>query len=110
MARNFIGEGEAVDAIAPYDVAAGAGCLIGSLFCVALNSYKAGEQGVFGACGMWELKKTNAQAWTAFQKIYWDNTAKETTNVVGANTLIGVSVLAAVNPSAVGKVRLNGTA
>lgn len=110
MARNFIGEGEAVDLIAPYDVSAGGGALIGSLFGVALNTYKSGESGVFGTCGIWELKKTSAQAWTQGQKIYWDNTAKEATSTVGANTLIGVAVLAAVNPSAVGRVRLNGTA
>lgn len=110
MARNFIGEGKAVDLIAPYDVAAGAGALVGSLFGVALNAYKLNEQGVFGTCGIWELKKTNAQAWTAGQKVYWDNTAKEVTSTVGANTLIGVATVAALNPSATGRVRLNGTA
>lgn len=110
MARNFIGEGEAVDLPAPYAVTSGSGALIGSLFGVALNNYALNDMGVFGTCGIWELKKTSAQAWTVGQKIYWDNTAKEATNVVGTNTLIGVAVLAAVNPSPVGRVRLNGTA
>lgn len=110
MARNFIGEGEAVDLIAPYDVAAGSGALVGGLFGVALNTYKSAELGVFGTCGIWELKKTNAQAWTQGQVVYWDNTAKEVTSTAGANTKIGVAVVAALNPSATGKVRLNGTA
>jgi predicted RecA/RadA family phage recombinase len=110
MARNFIGEGEAVDLIAPYDVTAGSGALVGALFGVALNTYKLNDQGVFGTCGIWELKKTSAQAWTAGQKVYWDNTAKEVTSTAGANVLIGVAVAAAVNPSATGRVRLNGTA
>ena len=108
MARNFIGEGEAVDLPAPYDVTSGSGALVGTLFGVALNTYKSGDMGVFGTEGIWDLKKTSAQAWTVGQAIYWDNTAKEATNVVGTNTLIGKAVLAAVNPSSTGRVRLNG--
>jgi len=41
--------------------------------------------------------------------IYWDDAAKNATTTVGTNKLIGVATAAAANPSATGRVRLNGS-
>jgi len=61
--------------------------------------------------GVFDLKKVGSQAWAAGDKIYWDNTAKETTKTATANTLIGVAVEAVANGAAdiVGRVRLNAS-
>ena len=44
-------------------------------------------------------------------KVYWDNTAKETTKTATSNTLIGVAVEAVSNGASdtVGRLRLNGS-
>jgi predicted RecA/RadA family phage recombinase len=57
-----------------------------------------------------DLAKVSAQAWTEGAKIYWDDTAKNFTTTSGGNTLAGVAAAAAANPSATGKVRLDGVA
>ena len=61
--------------------------------------------------GVYDLKKVASQAWAAGDKIYWDNTAKNTTKTLTANTLIGVAENEAVAGGAtdlIGRVRLNG--
>lgn len=109
MARNFIQEGDILNLAAPYAVASGAGALIGSIFGVAMVDLANGATGSFAIEGVFALKKTSAQAWTVGAKVYWDNTAKEVTTTSTSNTLIGVAVEAAANPSATGKVRLNAS-
>ena len=53
--------------------------------------------------------KVSAQAWaTVGLDIYWDDTAKKFTTVSTNNTLIGKNVATAANPSATGRLRLNG--
>ncbi len=41
--------------------------------------------------GVYELKKLGSQAWASANRIYWDNTARQTTKVTTSNTLIGVA-------------------
>lgn len=106
--KNFIQRGEVVTLAAPYDVASGAGLLVGSVFGVATSGALSGATVEVALCGVYELAKTSAQAWTVGAKIYWDDTAKVCTTVNTSNTLIGVAVAAAANPSATGLVRLNG--
>lgn len=59
--------------------------------------------------GVVDLAKVSAQAWTVGAAIYWDDTAKLMTTVSTGNTLVGVAVAVATNPSSSGRVRLNGT-
>jgi predicted RecA/RadA family phage recombinase len=59
---------------------------------------------------VFDLKKVASQAWTAGDKIYWDNTNKEVTKTATSNTLIGVAVVAVAGGASdtLGQVRLNG--
>lgn len=107
--KNFIQDGDVLTLAAPYDRLSGEGALIGSIFGVAAVDVLSTKNGQFKTKGVFSLKKTSAQAWTQGAKIYWDNTAKEATNVATGNTPIGVATEAAANPSATGKVRLNGS-
>ncbi len=52
----------------------------------------------------------STQAWAVGERIYWDNTARQTTKVTTSNTLIGVAteVVAGGAGDVVGRVRLNG--
>lgn len=114
MAKNFIQPGDRLtltvtDDSSAVDIKSGEGYLLGSIFGVAITDVAAGEEGAFETTGVWELPKTSAQAWTVGQKIYWNNSSRVATTAASGNTLIGVAVAAAANPSDVGRVRLNGS-
>lgn len=109
MAKNYIQEGDTLTLPAPYAVSSGGGALIGAVFGVALETLASGATGDFQTEGVFELPKTSAQAWTVGTKIYWDDTNKVTTTTATSNTLIGVAVAVAANPSSTGLVRLNGS-
>lgn len=106
--RNFVQDGDTLSLTAPYDVASGAGAKIGGLFGVAVADVDSGNTGQFKMSGVFDLKKTSAQAWASVGTlIYWDDTNKECTTTASTNLCIGVNVAAAANPSATGRVRLN---
>lgn len=109
--KNYIQDGLNVTvAAAPYAVVAGACVLVGvGLFGVAAGTAASGAEVVLVTGGVFDLAKLEAQAWTVGAKVYWDNTAKLCTTVSTSNTLIGVAIDAAANPTTIGRVRLNGS-
>lgn len=108
MATNYIQPGDVLPLVAPYDVAAGAGMKIGSLFAVAQAAALSGAAVQGATTGVWQLKKTASQAWTVGEKVYWDDTNKECTDTASTHILIGVAVEAvgAGAGETLGKVRL----
>lgn len=108
MAKNYVQPGKVVTLTAPYQRNSGEGALVGSIFGVALTTVANAVDGEFAVEGVFELKKTSAQAWTQGALIYWDNTNKECTTTSTSNKLIGTATKAAANPSSTGFVRLNG--
>ncbi|NVK57321.1 MAG: DUF2190 family protein [Alteromonadaceae bacterium] len=106
--KNFVQLGESITLPAPYDVTAGAGALVGSIFGVAQGAAAATEDVVLVRRGVFELAKTSAQAWNQGAKIYWDDTNKVATTTATSNTLIGAAVAAAANPSTTGTVLVDG--
>lgn len=107
--KNFRREGNSNSVPAPSGgVVAGDGVLVGSLFGIAAIDAADGESVEIACVGVFEMKKTSAQAWTVGAKVYWDSTNKVVTTTASGNSLIGVAVGAAANPSATGLVRLNG--
>lgn len=109
MASNFYQDGEVLPFTMPYAVNSGGGVQVGSIFGVATSTYGSGDTGQVAVCGVWSLAKTSAQAWTEGQKIYWDNSNKRCDSDSTVGMLVGVATVAAVNPSSVGYVRLNGS-
>lgn len=107
--KNFIANGKVITVIAPYALASGAGCLVGSLFGIAVGPAAAGAEVPIRTDGVYSMPKPGSQAWTVGARIYWDDAAKVATTVVGTNKLIGVAV-AAVGAGAgetTGQVRLS---
>ncbi len=102
---NAIQPGKHVAVTAPRAVASGEGVLVGSLFGIATAAALISTEVVIETHGVFSHAKTSAQAWSAGDPIYWDDTNHVFDNVTG--TLVGVAVEAAANPSATGKVRLN---
>lgn len=91
---------------APYDVAGGDGCLVGSLFGIASTTVVSGKPVAIDTGGAYAIKKTAAQTFTVGAKVYWDNTAKSVTSVSTDNTLIGVAIKAAAGGDATATVKL----
>jgi predicted RecA/RadA family phage recombinase len=111
MATNFIQPGDSLDIPAPSGgVVSGTPYLIGGLFCVALSTAAVGIVSAFSTKGVWNLPKATGQAWTAGQRIYWDDTNKVCTTVATVGQLIGVSTGVAASGAAAAAVRLNGVA
>lgn len=106
MAKNYIQSGDRLTLTAPYDVASGAGALVGNIFGVALNTALSGASNEFAVEGVWELTKVTAETWAQGDLAYWDNTAKKVTQVAYGNTLIGTVTEAAGNTATTGRVNL----
>jgi predicted RecA/RadA family phage recombinase len=108
--RNFVQKGRTVTLPAPYAVASGAGLLVGSIFGVANFAAVQGANVEADVVGVFDLPKTDAQAWTVGALIYWDDTNKVCTTVSSTNKLIGVALSAVANTAGLttGRVRLNG--
>lgn len=109
MAKNYVAAGRTIDFAAPYNRNPGEAALLGSLVGISLGTLLSTVIGSWAVEGVWDVAKVNAQAWTAGALIYWDDSAKLFTNVSTSNTRVGIAALAAANPTAVGRVRLNGT-
>jgi predicted RecA/RadA family phage recombinase len=107
--KNFIQPGDTITVAAPYELDAGEGARVGMIFGVAIADAANGAAVELATRGVFEIKKTSAQAWTVGDAIYWNNSTKvATTATTAGNIFIGVALAAALNPSATGIVRLNG--
>lgn len=110
--KNYIQHGRTVTLPAPVALVSGQGFLVGSIFAVA-NFAAAQSAPVEGDVeGVFDLPKTDAQAWTVGAPIYWDNTngCCTTSSASNANKLIGAAMLPVANTAGLttGRVRLNG--
>lgn len=108
--KNFVQPGNTITLTAPYAVTSGDGLLVGAIFGVAAGTAASGDPVETALEGVYDLKKVASQAWAVGDKIYWDNTAKNTTKTLTSNTLIGVAtdVVAGGSTDLIGRVRLNG--
>lgn len=109
--KNYVQDGNIVTLAAPYDVASGAGFLVGAIFAVACAAALATMAVEGKTRGVFDLARTTGAGtdWTAGTRLYWDNAAKTLTKTAGGNTLIGVALTAALVGDAVGRIRLNGS-
>lgn len=108
MANNYVQKGEVLSLTAPYNVSSGGGLLVGALVGIAQIDALQNAQVQVAIEGVWEVDKVDAQAWAEGEKVYWDDSAKNFTTTSSGNTLAGVAAEAAANPTATGKLRLNG--
>jgi predicted RecA/RadA family phage recombinase len=107
--KNFIQNGRTISLTAPYAVLSGGGLLVGSIFGVASFNAAISETVEAQLEGVFELPKTSALAIAIGERLYWDNTARVVNKTVAGNTLIGVAVSTAADPSPTVLVRLNGS-
>ena len=108
MARNYVQPGETLTLTAPRTLASGDGFVVGALFAVALAAAATDKPVEGRRVDVFDLTKAAGAAWTAGQKVYWDNTAFNVTATAGGNALIGAAVQAAASAAVVGRVLLTG--
>ena len=107
--KNFVQDSEIITLTAPYAVTSGQALKVGAIVAVATTDAAINAAVEAVTRGVVDLAKLSAQAWALGDRVYWDDTAKLTTTVSAGNTLIGVAIAVAANPSAAGRVRLNGS-
>lgn len=107
--KNFIQDGDTLTVTAPYALLSGGGCLVGSLFGVAVSDALISTEVEIKTEGVFDLPKVGSQAWTVGARVYWDDTNKHLTTTASTHKLVGVAV-AAVGSGAgetIGRVRLS---
>ncbi|MFZ6819845.1 DUF2190 family protein [Undibacterium sp. Ji22W] len=107
--KNQTQAGGTLTLVAPSNLTAGQGFLVGVIFAIASQNALSGEQVEGKRMGVYTLPKTSAQAWSVGDRIYWDATNNRCDNVGTVGLLIGAATAAATNPSTVGSVVLSGT-
>mgnify|MGYP002716177526 FL=1 len=108
--KNFKQHGDMITILAAAAIASGQLVRANSLIGVAATDAAIGEEVEIKTTGVFDLTKTSAQAWQVGQPIYMIAASGVLTNAAGTgNYLVGVAVAAAANPSATGRVRLNGS-
>lgn len=108
--KNFIQPGFVIPLAAPYARLSGEGAMVDSVFGVATVDVAVGVVADFNTTGVFELAKTSAQAWTVGMPVFWDNTNKRCDSGGTLGSLIGHATEVAANPTAVGRVKLQGIA
>lgn len=107
--KNFIQDGESLELVAPYDVASGAGALVGSIFGIAYDGALSGAAVVLSLEGVYDITALNTDVAAVGVKAYWDNTNKRITITSASNTYVGVFTKAKANGDTTAQVRLNGS-
>lgn len=107
--KNYVQPGDVVTLTAPYDVASGAGALVGLIFGIAVGTVANGAVGEFSTQGVYDITALTTDTASVGAAAYWDNTNKRITTTVGSNTKVGVFMVAKINGDTTARIRLNGT-
>lgn len=106
--KNYVQEGEVITLIAPYARLAGEGAKVANIFGVAINDVAISVAGEFAVEGVFDIKALSTDVIAQGTKVYWDDTAKNITAVVGANLLVGAVTAAKANGELTARVYLDG--
>lgn len=108
--KNFIQHGDMITIVATAAITSGQLVRVNSLVGVAAADGAIGDEVELKTTGVFELSKTSAQAWAVGAPVYMISGSGLATTAAGTgNYLIGVVAAEAANPSATGRVRLNGS-
>ncbi|KSW22769.1 MULTISPECIES: DUF2190 family protein [Pseudomonas] len=108
--KTFIQNGDIITVPAPAGgTVSGKLYKVGAFIGVAATTEAAGDPVELKLTGVFELTKTSAQAWAVGDLVYMNTTSGSLSNASATGlVLVGAATEAAANPSAVGRVRLNG--
>lgn len=98
---NYLNTGDA-------DIKYGEVVVLTDIVGVAASDIPAGTLGAVTLSGVFEVKATTAAAFTVGQKLYWDASAKEATNVSESMVPLGVAVAAKAQAESAVNVKIGG--
>lgn len=104
--KNNHSEGNALDLVAPYDVASGAPFKVGAIIAIAASAALSGAAVVGYVGRAYTVPKATGAAWAIGDTLYWDDTAKNFTKTVGSNTKAGYAISVQVSGDTTGVIRL----
>lgn len=107
--KNSVQEGCVVTLAAPYDVASGAGLLVGAIFGIASSAALSGAAVEASRTGVFDVTALSTDTASVGAKLYWDNGNKRLTTTASGNTLVGVAMAAKANGDTTVRVLLDGT-
>jgi predicted RecA/RadA family phage recombinase len=106
--KNYVQRGDTLDIVAAAAVSSGDVVIAGSIIGVANVDAEIGESFALDVVGVFTLPKTSALAISVGDVLYYDAANSVVNKTASGNTMIGVAVTAAANPSPSVNVRLNG--
>ena len=95
--KNYVSKGDALTVAAPYDVASGAGMLVGTLFLVATAAALSGATVEGLRCGVVTLTALGTDTGSVGAVMYWDNTNKRLTTTASTHQAVGRLTVAKTN-------------
>lgn len=104
--RNYIQKGDNLTLNAPYNVAAGAGALVGAIFGIAASAALSGAPVDLVTDGVFDVAKTSSLAIDPGDVLYWHDDTKVVNKTSGSGVKVGVAVASAANPSSTVKMKL----
>lgn len=107
--KNFVQPGNCITVTAAAEASAGDVVKIGNMIGIAAGDAAEGDSLDIELVGVFELPKTEALEISVGDKVYWDAANSVVNKTASGNTLLGIAVAAAANPSATARVRLNGS-
>tara|TARA_R110002020_G_scaffold471284_1_gene698229 strand:- start:21568 stop:21903 length:336 start_codon:yes stop_codon:yes gene_type:complete len=108
--KNFIQPGRSITVPAPSGgTISGKLCVIGSLIGIASITAAEAEPVALETEGVFEYAKVSALAIAVGDKVYFDATNNQLNKTASGNTLVGIAVEAAANPSATVNFKLGAT-
>jgi len=109
--KNYIQNGDMITVTVPVGgVTSGQGLLVGSLFGIVATTAAEGEATEIATTGVFDLSKDAATVIDPDDRVAWDNTAKEITQLGVGLYPVGIAVTAAGNGTTTVRVRLDGVA
>ena len=106
--KNYVQAGVNLTLRAPAAVSRGNPVLVGSIFGIVAGDAELGADMDLVTEGVFEMNKVSTLAIGIGDKVYFDAATGLVNKTVSGNTLVGVAVTAAANPSGTVNVRLNG--
>ncbi len=105
--RNFVQDGDMLTVAAPYDVASGAGCQVGTaLFGIAAYTAASGANVEIKTEGVFDVTALSTDTAAVGAKLYWDNTNKRLTTTASGNLLVGYATAAKASGDTTARIRL----
>jgi predicted RecA/RadA family phage recombinase len=105
--KNAIQAGITLSLLAAAAMLSGEAVLVGKIFGVAVANVAAGQQGEFRTEGVFELPALATDVAAQGAILYWDSVNKRLTTTAGANTRVGVAVVAKANGPALATIKID---